>query len=97
MKFLENIISLRHKSEEKMINLGRRAKVGHEFLKHLYIQPIINATQICERLGITAPSANLLAKQFEKLGILKEMTGFKRNRLFLFSEYLSLFEKVKKG
>jgi len=89
----EKIISLRHQSEEKIISLGKRAKIGQELLKHLYSYPILNTKQIAERLQITYPSANTLVKQFEKIGILKESTGFKRNKLFVFSEYLKLFEK----
>ena len=89
----EKIITLRHQSEQKIISLGKRAKVGQELLKHLYSEPILNTKQITERLQISHPSASTLAKQFEKIGILKEITGFKRNRLFAFSEYLKLFEK----
>jgi Fic family protein len=89
----EKIIALRHQSEQKVMRLGKRAKVGHELLRHLYSQPILNIKQIVEGLKITNPSASTLAKQFEKAGIFKEITGFKRNRLFVFSEYLKLFEK----
>ncbi|PIP26628.1 MAG: cell filamentation protein Fic [Candidatus Moranbacteria bacterium CG23_combo_of_CG06-09_8_20_14_all_40_16] len=89
----EKIIALRHQSEQKIMRLGKRAKVGHELLKHLYSQPILSIKQIAERLKITNPSASTLAKQFEAAGILKEITGFKRNRSFVFSEYLELFEK----
>lgn len=71
--------------------LGKRAKVGLQLLKHLYSQPIVNAKQISERLAITYASASTLAKNFEEIGIFKEITGFKRNRLFLFAEYLDLF------
>jgi len=89
----EKIIALRHQSEQKIISLGKRAKISQELLKHLYSHPIVNTKQITERLQITFPSANMLVKQFERIGILKESTGFKRNRLFVFSEYLKLFEK----
>jgi len=89
----EKIIALRRDCEQNIISLGKRAKKGQELLKHLYSQPILNTKQIAERLEITYPSASTLAKQFEKIGIFKEITGFKRNRLFMFSKYLKLFQK----
>ena len=91
----ENIIALRQRSEHKIMALGKRAKIGQELLKHLYSQPIMNAKQMCERLGITYASASTLAKSFEGIGIFKEITGFKRNRLFLFTEYLDLFSRTE--
>ena len=72
--------------------MGRRAPVAREFLNRLYSQPIVNSRQVTEWLKITPQSALTLLKTFEKKGILKETTGFKRNRLFVFSRYLSLFE-----
>ncbi|HEU4711615.1 MAG TPA: Fic family protein [Pyrinomonadaceae bacterium] len=90
----ENIIALRQRSEHKIMTLGKRAKIGQELLKHLYSQPIMNARQMSERIGITYASASTLAKTFEEIGIVKEITGFKRNRLFLFEEYLHLFSRT---
>ncbi len=87
------IIALRRQSEQKIISLGRRAKISQELLKYLYSHPIVSTKQIAERLQITYPSANMLVKEFERIGVLEENTGFKRNRLFVFSEYLKLFEK----
>ncbi|MGB3942428.1 MAG: Fic family protein [Candidatus Manganitrophaceae bacterium] len=89
----EKIIALRHDSEQKIMSLGKRAKIGQELLKQLYSQPILNTKQIAERLSITNASASTLVKQFETIDILKEVTGFKRNRLFQFTKYLRLFEK----
>lgn len=87
----EGIIELRHRAEQKIMLLGKRAKVGQALLKELYSQPTMNVNQIAEKLKITHQSASALTKQFEKIGILQEVTGFKRNRLFTFAEYLSLF------
>jgi Fic family protein len=89
----EKIIELRQKSEDKIITLGKRAKLGQELLRALYKHPVLNVKQIQEKLNITHPSANSLVASFEKLGILKEITGYKRNRLFSFDEYIKIFKK----
>lgn len=89
----ERIIALRNKSEQKIMNFGKRAKVGQSLLKYLYSQPVVNIKQVTEKLEITSPSANSLVRLFQEVGILKELTGFKRNRLFVFDEYLKLFDR----
>lgn len=89
----EKIIALRHKCEADIMTLGRRVKLGQSLLKLLYSEPIMSAKLIGQKLNITHPSANQIIKDFQRIGILKEITGFKRNRLFVFSEYLELFEK----
>lgn len=86
------IVDLREHAEQRIIALGRRAPISREFLNKLYSHPIVNSRQVALWLNITPQSAITLLKIFEKNGLLKEMTGFKRNRLFVFSDYLRLFE-----
>lgn len=87
----ERIIELRQRCEQKLLPLGKRAKAGQQLLLELYSQPILNVNQIAERLAITHQSASALVRSFDEAGILREITGFKRNRLFVFFEYLDLF------
>jgi Fic family protein len=89
----EKIIALRKKSETAIMTLGRRAKAGQRLLRFLYSEPIMTARMVKERLGVTHPAANQLINDLRRIGILQEITGFKRNRLFVFKEYLELFEK----
>lgn len=89
----ERIITLHQNYEAKILTLGRRAKIAQELLKLLFSKPIVNANQIAEKLKITFPSANALVKDFQRLGLFQEITGFARNRLFSLSEYLNLFER----
>jgi Fic family protein len=74
-----------------MKNLGKREKLAKEFLLHLYSAPIISPREAEQKLGVTAATANRLIKELDNLGILKEMTGFSRNRLYVLHEYLNLF------
>jgi len=88
----EKIIKIRHDCEEKIITLGKKAKLGQAFLKLLFSKPLTSVNETKERLSIrTHQSANALVKDFVRLGILKEITGHKRNRLFSFKSYLKLF------
>ena len=87
----EKIIKVRHECEQKIMTLGKRAKIGQQLLLELFSQPIMNTNQIAERINSTHQTASSLAKNFSDLGILQEDTGFKRNRRFVFSDYLNLF------
>ena len=87
----EKIITLRHKCEEQILQLGKRATVGQALLKRLYSQPVMNVNDIAAKLEITHQSASSLIRAFEKLDILTEITGRKKDRFFVFSKYIGLF------
>ncbi len=85
------IIDLRQRYEKKIMELGRRAKLGHSLLLNLFSDPAINVADTAKKLDIAINTANTLIKNLEKMEILKEMTGFSRNRIFLLHEYINLF------
>lgn len=87
----EKIIELRRVSEEKILQLGKRATKGQALLIALFSQPVMSANQIAAKLGVTHQSASSLVKAFERMKILRDITGRKKDRFFVFSEYLSLF------
>jgi len=87
------IISLRQDVEDKkIIRLGKRVPLAMELIKYLYSKPIITPNEIAASLKINISTAHRLVQDFEKLGILKEQTGYKRNRIFVFENYLNLFK-----
>jgi len=59
--------------------------------KQIYRQPVINAMQASKHLEITPKYTYALIDDFMKLGILKETTGQRRNRIFVFGDYLNCF------
>lgn len=88
----QNIISLRNDIEfNRLIKLGRKQKDGKKLINELYKQPIIDSKDIVDSLKIHPSTANRLIKDFQTLGILTELTGYKRNRIYAFTEYINLF------
>ncbi len=85
------IMDIRQEVEKKILALNRRAQKGRLLLELLYSQPVIQTSHVVKHLKITNRPAGEFIKDFQRLGILKEVTGFKRNRTFIFEKYLSLF------
>ena len=87
----QRVLVLRTESEARMHELGRRGKVGLQFLRLLYRRPVVTVGEVAQNLKVSLPTANSLVAEFVRLGLLKEMTGYARNRVFAFESYLRLF------
>lgn len=89
-----SILTLKEKLENKKLPvLGRRMPIAKSVLAYLYTKPVVTVADIMDELKISKPTANAIVAGLVKLGILEEQTGFKRNRVFIFKEYLDLFRK----
>lgn len=88
----QNILKLRKDIEEnRILTLGKKLPLAKEVLEYLYKNPVIYSNYLIDELNLTKPTAHAIIKDFVNLKILKEVTGQKRNRLFVFEEYLILF------
>ena len=86
------ILAMREEHRAQItIRLGRAAGNGHRVLESLYDRPIVSVQAIQELIGGTYAAANGLVARLEQLGILREMTGQKRNRRFCYQPYVELF------
>jgi Fic family protein len=59
---------------------------------HEYMQkrPIANITAMSKTLDLSVPTVTAALQHLKQLGIAKEMTGGRRNRLFSYSKYLAM-------
>lgn len=89
---LQQIMQLRHDCEgRRIITFGKKVPNAKKLLDHLFVQPIVTAQDIAELLKISLVSAYKIIQDFSSAGILEEKTGFKRNRYFIFNEYVNIF------
>lgn len=89
----QNILALKQEMDSLMVTFGKKAHNASKLLDYLYQRPIISIADIAEPLEISKPTANLLVKEFEEKGILREITGYQRNKLFVFERYLDMYSK----
>lgn len=85
------ILALQQEMQAAVMAMGKRAEIAATLLKQLYTQPVQTAQTIEHSLGISASTANSLLKEFEKAGILQEITGNKRSRMYVMTRYLNIF------
>ncbi len=94
VQVFKDILSLKEKIEiEKLPKLGSKLEKGHRLIKQLYRAPITDAKFVSEFLDVSPSTANRFIKQLTELGILEELTGYKRNRKYIFREYFNIFQK----
>jgi len=65
---------------------------GLKLLDYLFEHPLTNVSTVSEYLKVSFSTANTLIAEFQKLAILHEYTGRKRNRRYRYVPYLDLFE-----
>lgn len=85
------IMELRDKVEHQILSLGARAERAKNLLLYLYQRPIVSANEAAEVLATTPQTARSLLKQLEDLGVLREITGHGRNRVYVFDQYMTIF------
>ena len=78
---------------QKIQSIGRASgsalRVHNAFLQ----RPLASISKICELTGLWTTSVTSSIKHLEKLGIVKEVTGKRRNRLFCYSDYIQILNE----
>ena len=72
--------------------LGRAAANGHRLLDRLYRRPLVSAAGVQEIIGTSYSAANDLVARLVQIGVLEEVTGGRRNRVFLYRPYMRALE-----
>ncbi|RUO32414.1 Fic family protein [Aliidiomarina soli] len=90
-KTFENILVLRQELDALMFTYGRRAENAQTIIRQLYRKPAITVNEAAKILGLTHTAANELLRKMVADSVLEEITGYQRNRVFMFTRYLRLF------
>ena len=88
----DGILKLQKEVEYKIQQLGSRTNNAQKIVNQLFQTPFIDAQQTQELIQLSFPSVYKLLREMESLNILEEVTGGKRDKLYVFREYIELFK-----
>lgn len=86
------IVMMREEHRTRIVDtIGSSAGNAFRLLDHLFRRPYVSINQVAERLGVAFPTASRMVEALEQLGILREMTGQQRGRIYVYQPYIDLF------
>lgn len=88
----DNILKLQKQVETQLQTLGSRTANAQKVMCYLCQHPMIDAARTGEVADISPASAYKLIADLEQFGILKEITGGKRGKMYVYYDYLQLFK-----
>ncbi|NNB98393.1 Fic family protein [Corallococcus exiguus] len=87
-------IAERFKQDRELIN-NKSERTSSALRVHELLQahPYLTSNQLVARTGLTAPTVNAALADLERLGIVEEVTGRKRGRVFAYCGYLAILNE----
>ena len=95
IQVFKDILALKERIEREHMPTFhvRRQPNAQALMRSLYRAPVTNVRAVTDLIQAQTNTAAALIDDFIKLGILRELTGQKRNRLFIFEDYARLFKQ----
>jgi Fic family protein len=91
----KEILVLKERIEREILPrfTQRRQDNAQRLLKQMYERPVLDVKDVTKLLKTAPNTAGKLIDDFVGYGLLREITGQHRHRLFVFQDYLALFKK----
>jgi len=89
----QNILALKQEMDALILEFGKKSHNAAKISELLYQKPVVTLNDVIDFLDVSKQTANVLLKEFEEKGILKETTGYQRNKIYAFAKYLEIYSK----
>lgn len=87
----QQLSALHARDKARLADLGRLAGSATQVLDALFARPIANIPALTRATGLTAATVGKALDALDQpLGIVRELTGQRRNRVFAYSAYIAL-------
>lgn len=86
----KKIIELLDKDRVRIGQIGKAAPTALKVHSYLVKKPYLSLTKAAKELDISVPTITNTVAKLEEIGVVKELTGQARNRLFAYTNYLDI-------
>ncbi|MEW6456440.1 MAG: Fic family protein [Acidobacteriota bacterium] len=93
VKTAKEVIQLKESLITKLHENSISSIYAVKLIETLFETPLISVKDVIEKLNISKEAANTLVKRFEKIRILKEITGKQRYKKYQFKDYVEIIKK----
>ena len=87
------ILNLFDEDRRKVENLGRKAGSAHRVHDLLRRHPITTIRKATKQLNLTAPTVRSAIESLEQLDIVREITGKRRDRIYIYERYVKILDE----
>ena len=89
----KNLIALINDHEAKVNSMGRASSTALVVYRCFVKQPVLNANVIQTQTSLSAATIHSSLENLIKLGILEEVSQKKRNKIFVYKEYINILNE----
>ena len=87
----KNVVELTKKIEGKLTELNVKFDNAKKVINYFYNEPYSSRKKLADALGMPDSTVNGVVNELKRVNIIKETTGFSKNQIFVFSEYVNIF------
>ena len=87
------LVALFEADQLKIQALGRSASSALRVFQVFKERPILTVRRICECTGLSFPAASKAVERLEQLGIVREITGRRRDRVYAYDKYVVILNE----
>lgn len=93
VKTIDELSALHDKNIHAIQSLGRARITAQRVFDYLQSHPIIDVNKTAQSLGVVFNTAATSIKRLAELGILEQTTNARRNRVFVYKDYLDILRR----
>ncbi|ABI55863.1 Fic family protein [Alkalilimnicola ehrlichii MLHE-1] len=87
------LLALFAEDQQRIEALGRAAANTLRIYQALRTRPLANINDLASRAGVSFPTASRAVAALERLGILREITGRSRDRIYAYDRYITILNE----